>query len=162
MNTKLIIGMVGFFIIALLVSACKAPAEQPAAPKLIPELPAAEETVDTIDTSSATESNSNEYTVEITADGFNPDVLVLSAGNTVNFVNTYSVHSWPASAVHPTHRAYPGSDINKCNSVERSSIFDACTRLERGESYSFIFNERGSWKYHDHLNPTHTGTIVVE
>jgi len=31
-----------------------------------------------------------------------------------------------------------------------------------GESWSFKFDEGGTWKYHDHLNPGATGMIVVE
>ena len=100
--------------------------------------------------------------VEVNADGFNPSSVTITAGETVTWVNRHSVHSWPASAMHPTHRMYPGSDINKCQSTERSLIFDACQRLEQGESYSFMFYEKGTWRYHDHLNPTHSGTVVVE
>ncbi len=164
MNTKLIVGIVGILALMLLVSACtKTPTGQAVAPKIAPEVPAVRDVADTAaEAEAASESNTNEHTVEITSDGFNPSVLVVSSGTTVTFVNAYSVHSWPASDAHPTHRAYPGSDINKCNSVARNSIFDACTRLEQGESYSFTFNERGSWKYHDHLNPRNTGTIMVE
>lgn len=100
--------------------------------------------------------------VEITSGGFSPSSVTVKAGETVTWVNKHTVHSWPASAMHPTHRMYPGSDINKCQSTERNLIFDACQRLEEGESYSFTFYEEGSWRYHDHLNPTHYGTVVVE
>jgi len=33
--------------------------------------------------------------------------------------------------------------------------------LAEGESYTFIFNEAGNWRYHDHLRSSLTGTIVV-
>jgi len=62
--------------------------------------------------------------------------------------------------MHPTHTVYPGSDVKKCGSDE--SIFDACKGLEQGESFSFTFNEIGSWGYHDHLRASTTGKIVVE
>src|SRR3989344_2395368 len=63
---------------------------------------------------------------------------------------------WPASASHPSHTVYPttGGCIG--------STFDACKGLAQGESFDFTFNEAGEWKYHDHLNPGRTGTIIVE
>ncbi|MDP3735588.1 MAG: hypothetical protein Q8R39_04135 [bacterium] len=67
--------------------------------------------------------------------------------------------------MHPTHKLYPGSDIKKCGTLqggEKNAMFDACGAVTPGASWSFTFTELGSWKYHDHLNPLHTGTIVVE
>ena len=101
-------------------------------------------------------------TIEITSSGFSPKTIVILQGEKITFINKGSELSWPASAVHPTHKAYPGSDINKCNTAEESKIFDACRGLKQGESYSFTFNEKGSWKYHDHLNIGPWGEIVVE
>jgi len=98
--------------------------------------------------------------IKITANGFEPKTLTVKAGDTVTFVNEDSDKHWPASAMHPTHTVYPGSDVKKCGSDE--SIFDACKGLEQGESFSFTFNEIGSWGYHDHLRASTTGKIVVE
>ncbi|MEK6837097.1 MAG: cupredoxin domain-containing protein, partial [Nanoarchaeota archaeon] len=104
----------------------------------------------------------NTNTVEITSTGFTPDALTIKAGETVVFVNNDALEHWPASAVHPTHTVYPGSDISKCGSAAAATIFDACKRLDLGDSFNFVFNEKGSWKYHDHLNPSLRGTVVVE
>ena len=108
------------------------------------------------------EETIEENTIEITSSGFSPSSLTVSQGDKITFINRGSSLSWPASAVHPTHRAYPGSDINKCNTAEEKNIFDACRGLKQGESYSFTFNDKGSWKYHDHLNTGSFGEIVVE
>ncbi len=97
-----------------------------------------------------------ENTIEITASGFAPNTLTVSAGTIVTFINKDSQQHWPASAVHPTHSAYPES--GGCI----GSKFDACKPLAQGESFSFTFNEKGTWKYHDHLNPAMTGTIIVQ
>lgn len=102
-----------------------------------------------------------EYTIEITSSGFSPKTLDIKKGDTVTFINKGSSNSWPASVIHPTHLAYPGSDINKCGTEEEVNIFDACRELGNGETYSFTFNEIGSWSYHNHLNPSKTGTIIV-
>ncbi len=56
---------------------------------------------------------------------------------------------------------YPGSNIEKCDASEPSKIFDACKGLSKDESYSFIFNEKGNWDYHDNLNSNLKGTLTV-
>ena len=100
-------------------------------------------------------------TITITSSGFSPSTLNVNIGDRVTFTNLGSSQSWPASNIHPTHTVYPGSGISKCDGAEESNIFDACRGLRQGESYSFTFNEAGSWKYHDHLNPGSGGTIIV-
>ena len=99
--------------------------------------------------------------VEITSSGFSPSSLEIKVGDTVRFVNKDSKPHWPASDIHPTHTVYPNSDIKKCGTSEEQNIFDSCKGLNEVESYSFIFNEKGSWKYHDHLSSRIKGTIVV-
>lgn len=101
------------------------------------------------------------YTVEITSNGYSPKELVVNKGDRVTWINTNSASHWPASAMHPTHTVYPGSGMEKCGTSEQDEIFDACKELKVGESWSFVFNEVGSWKYHDHLNVANTGTITV-
>ena len=102
----------------------------------------------------------DKVTIKITSSGFEPKTLTFKTGTTVTFVNEDSNKHWPASAMHPTHTIYPGSDIKKCGSGQ--TIFDACGGLGKDESFSFTFNEKGSWKYHDHLRSSSTGTIIVE
>jgi len=97
-----------------------------------------------------------ENTVEITSSGFSPNTLTITAGDTVAFVNKDTNSHWPASAVHPTHTLYPES--GGC----LGSTFDACKGLAQEEAFSFKFDQKGTWKYHDHLNPGLTGTIVVQ
>lgn len=100
--------------------------------------------------------------IEITESGFLPQIITINKGDTVIWTNSISSKSWPASAVHPSHQAYPGSDISKCNTAKENVIFDACKGLSQGESYSFTFNEIGSWNYHNHLKSSIQGTIMVE
>ncbi|MEK7536974.1 MAG: hypothetical protein AAB584_00805 [Patescibacteria group bacterium] len=102
-----------------------------------------------------------EYVIDMIDSGFNPAEIVINAGNTVRFINQSSQGHWPASAVHPTHEFYPGSSISKCNSPGSMTIFDACRGLQKGESFSFTFNEKGTWPYHDHLAPSAKGKIIV-
>jgi len=101
------------------------------------------------------------YTVHMDADGFNPDRLKINQGEQVTFENVDTKLRWPASNIHPTHTVYPGSDIAKCGTAEMETMFDACRGLEPEEEFTFIFNEPGRWRYHDHLRPQATGEIVV-
>lgn len=101
-------------------------------------------------------------TVTYSDSGYSSSTVTIKRGDTVVFEDKSSRMMWTASAVHPTHKAYPGSDIAKCGISEQSGIFDACKAYGSGESWEFRFNEQGTWKYHNHLQPNHTGTIIVE
>ena len=101
-------------------------------------------------------------TVTYTDSGYSPREATISQGGTVTFKNQSSREMWPATAIHPTHTIYPGSDIQKCGTSEDSRIFDACKGVAPGESWSFRFREEGSWGYHDHLQTSNTGKIIVE
>ena len=89
-----------------------------------------------------------------------PDVIHVYPGSKVVWVNEDDAF-WPASNLHPTHTAYPGSGITKCHTSERNSIFDACEALGPGAEYSFVFHNPGKWRFHDHINPRATGTVIV-
>ncbi len=134
------------------------PEERPSPPQLAPEPAAAEvEETEVVEDSTVT---ATEAVVEITASGFNPATVTVAAGGSVTWVNKDTARHWPASAVHPTHRVYPQS-TGACPAIGGSD-FDACKGLQPDEDYTFTFAERGSWKYHDHLNLQLTGTVVVE
>lgn len=87
-------------------------------------------------------------TITYTDSGFSPTTLTIKSGDTVVFKNNGSKDFWPASAIHPTHTIYPE--------------FDAKKGIAPGATYSFTFTRIGSWKYHNHLNPSLTGTITVQ
>ncbi|MDI6734537.1 MAG: hypothetical protein QMD50_03590 [Patescibacteria group bacterium] len=99
-----------------------------------------------------------EETLEIiyTDAGFAPQTLTTKQGRVVTFKNLSSSKLWPASANHPTHEVYPTT--GGC----LGSTFDSCRSLASNDTWSFRFDIPGTWGYHDHLNPTKTGTIIVE
>ena len=86
--------------------------------------------------------------VKLTDNGFEPHTLTINSGETVKFENDSSDDAWVASNVHPTHLLYPGFDEKK--------------PMVHGGSYSFTFTKVGRWGYHNHLEPTVQGTIVVK
>ena len=91
-----------------------------------------------------------------------PDTVHVSVGQEVVWVNEDRERLfWPASHIHPTHTVYPGSDIQKCGTDEQEGIFDACEDLPHGAEYSFVFTKTGQWRFHDHINPQATGTVIV-
>src|SRR3989344_2385805 len=98
--------------------------------------------------------------VVITDTGFEPDFVSVHSGSMVVWINNGNKTHWPASDFHPTHSIYPGSDINKCERGE--NILDACKGLEKEESFSFIFDQTGTWGIHDHLNPGFLMKVKVE
>lgn len=87
-------------------------------------------------------------TVEINDTGFMPATVRVKAGTTVTFVNNGQALHWPASAPHPAHTDLPE--------------FNAKKGLATGEEYAMMFDKVGTWRFHDHLNPTMTGSVVVE
>ncbi|MDD2487790.1 MAG: hypothetical protein PHS92_05490 [Candidatus Gracilibacteria bacterium] len=114
------------------------------------------------DTSKIDKSKSVPYIINITKDGFSPSNLNINVGDTVNFLNTDDSSHWPASDTHPTNAQYPGSGVEKCGTADQSNIFDACKGLIKNEIFSFTFKEKGTWKYHDHLDSTKFGSITVK
>jgi plastocyanin len=86
--------------------------------------------------------------VTITSTSFSPATLTIKAGDSVTWTNSdtklHAVNSDP----HPAHTLYP--DLNDVSNISA------------GQSKSFTFTTAGTYKYHDHLNPTLTGTVIVE
>lgn len=103
-----------------------------------------------------------EHTVVYSEAGYAPKELTIKKGERVTFRNESSKETWPASAMHPSHAAYPGSSIGKCGTAEEDTIFDACRGLKQGEEWSFIFDQVGTWGYHDHMNSSMYGKIMVQ
>lgn len=97
----------------------------------------------------------SESIITYTDNGYSPADINIKAGETVTFKNKSSKNMWPASAKHPTHEIYPTT--GGC----LGSTFDACKAVPPGQSWSFKFDIKGTWKYHDHLSPTYFGSILV-
>lgn len=102
------------------------------------------------------EAGTQTVVVTYTDAGYSPADISIKNGDRIIFQNNSSRAMWTASAFHPSHRAYPttGGCIG--------SSFDACAGIQPGESWAFTFNVSGTWKYHNHLLPAHTGSVVVE
>lgn len=81
-------------------------------------------------------------------DGYEPNTVTLKAGQAVRFVNKSSGNRWPASNIHPTHELYPEFDPKK--------------ELKPGETWTFTFHNKGTWRMHDHIFSYMKGIITVK
>lgn len=95
-------------------------------------------------TTSATQSTTM---VSITSNSFSPKTVTIKIGETVSWTNNDSVNHTVNSAVHPTHQVYPLLNLGL---------------IQPGSQKSLTFPTAGTYQYHDHLNPSLTGTVVVQ
>jgi len=79
--------------------------------------------------------------------GFNPKTVTVKVGTTVTFMNDSSGAMWVASDPHPVHTLLSG--------------FDELNSVRKGGSYEYTFTKVGTWTYHNHMNPSMKGTVVV-
>lgn len=84
-------------------------------------------------------------TITYTNEGFQPATLEVGVGAMVHFVNESDTEMWVASDSHPAHDILPTFD-----------------QFKTGDMFMYIFEEPGTWEYHDHLNPTAVGEIIVK
>ena len=86
--------------------------------------------------------------VSLTNSGFSPSTITISNGDSVTFVNNSSNMMWVASNPHPTHTDLPGFD-------EKQSI-------AQGQSWTYTFSVAGTHGYHNHINPSNKGVVIVQ
>jgi len=88
-----------------------------------------------------------ENIVEITPNGFLPQGITIKTGESVTWQSKDMVDHTVNSALHPTHLEYPPLNLGV---------------IKPGESKSLTFPEAGTYKYHDHLNPSLFGSVTVQ
>lgn len=146
---KIIIAIIGILVIVLGGYLFFKSTYQPVPVNQMPnqQVPSTSETT-TVQSPVVQAPTVKENVVIHTDAGFSPATLRIKKGERVIFKNEGTRSMWVASNPHPVHSDYPG--------------FDAKRTYAKGESYSFSFIYSGNWKYHNHLNPTEGGVIVVE
>lgn len=85
--------------------------------------------------------------ITYTDSGFSPAQVNVKVGDTVTFKNDSESTVQVNSAPHPVHTQFPELNIGS---------------IAAGESRTVTFTTAGTKKYHNHLNPSQNGTIVVE
>lgn len=85
--------------------------------------------------------------VTISATGFSPKTVTIKVGEAVTWTNSDSANHTVNSDPHPTHTIYPSLNLGP---------------IQPGTSKSLTFDKVGTYRYHDHLNPSLTGTVTVQ
>jgi plastocyanin len=105
-------------------------------------------------TNAASNSNatqpSGSVSVSITDSGFTPKSLTVSAGQAVTWTNNDNVVHYVAPNDHPSHQRYSGIWDD-----------DGSGRVGPGDTYRVTISTPGTYLYHDHLDSTLTGTLIV-
>jgi plastocyanin len=86
--------------------------------------------------------------VTVSADSFSPQAVTVSPGTTVKWTVTDSTATHMIAS-----DPYPADNIL---STLKSK------QLGNGATYSYTFNNAGTYTYHDNLHPTVTGTVIVK
>ena len=87
-------------------------------------------------------------TIRYTNHGFVPTQLSVPVGTVVQFVNESDTEMWVASNEHPGHTNLP--------------TFDQFSPSEKNSTYTYTFDQKGIWTFHDHLQPTYDGVVNVQ
>jgi plastocyanin len=90
---------------------------------------------------------SGKSTISLASSGFEPVIINVKKDTLVSWINNSSEEAAIASDPHPAHTAYPPLNLGKFPS---------------GNSISLIFDKAGTYKYHNHFNPSQKGTVIVE
>ena len=85
-------------------------------------------------------------TITVTKTGFTPKTLTVKTGTRVVWLNQDAGLVSINSAVHPTHKVYPPLNLGS---------------FGNGSSVQLEFKTPGTYSYHNHFNPSQTGTVEV-
>jgi|SRR5581483_870457 len=86
-------------------------------------------------------------TVTLTSSGFEPATVTVSSGTIVIWVNKSGEPGTVNSDPHPTHNLWPFLNLGE---------------FKDGSSVQVKFDKAGIYTYHNHLNPSQKGTVVVQ
>lgn len=86
-------------------------------------------------------------TITYSSNGFSPSTLTVKAGSDITIKNTSSSPLDFESDPHPQH-----TDNTELN----------VGTIASGQSKTFTVTTKVTWGYHNHLNPSDTGTIIVQ
>lgn len=94
-----------------------------------------------------TEPNNPIVDIILTDSGFAPREITVKAGTRVIWRNSSGKTATVSSDEHPTHRLYPFLNLGE---------------FADGLAIQVVVEKAGKYSYHNHLNASETGTIIVE
>lgn len=89
----------------------------------------------------------NENMIDLTDAGYSPSTITIAVGDVVTWTNKSAGTATVSSDDHPTHTKYAPLNLGK---------------FEPGSTHSLNFDTAGTYTYHNHLNATQVGTIIVK
>lgn len=92
-------------------------------------------------------SQPSQGTITLTASGFSPATLTIKKSVTVTWINQSGQDATVDSDPHPLHTDYPPLNLGT---------------FSDGQVLLLTFPKSGTYGYHNHLNPSERGTIIVE
>jgi plastocyanin len=98
-------------------------------------------------TSTTSSTPSGQVNVTLTPSGFDPQTVTIAKGTKVIWINKSGQTATVNSDPHPIHTAYPPLNLG---------VFSD------GSSLSLVFDQPGTYGYHNHLNPSEFGKIIVK
>ena len=144
---KVIIAVVAILVIGLGIFALTRPDKDEAASSA--STTQSTQVDDDTDTSTTTPGSETANSVTITfANGeFSPSSVTLNAGDTLKVVNNSSKSVEFSSDPHPSHTNNPELNIGD---------------IEPGKTASITVKNKGTWGYHNHLDASQTGTVIIK
>ena len=100
-----------------------------------------------ISTPAMQDKTASSTAVTLTAAGFAPQVITVKVGTKVVWTNKSGQMATVNSDPHPIHTAYPPLNLG--------SFSDS-------QSLSLVFDKAGKYGYHNHLDASENGTVIVE
>lgn len=88
-----------------------------------------------------------ERKVDVTKTGFEPEELRIKKGTKAVWENKSGGVANVSSTPHPIHSDFPFLNLGN---------------FEDGSSVEVVFEKAGTYTYHNHLNSSQTGTVIVE
>lgn len=97
--------------------------------------------------SSSTTPSGSEAVITYSDSGYSPSSVTVKAGDKVIIKNASSRSMQFDSDPHPVHTANPELNVGS---------------VPPGQEMSFVVDTKGTFGYHNHLNASQKGTIIVE
>ena len=98
-------------------------------------------------TSSSTSASTAAATITYGSNGFSPGTVTLKSGQTLAITNSSNQEIQMDSDPHPTHTDNPELNVGS---------------IAAGQTKTVTLTKVGNWGYHNHLDPSQTGRIVVQ
>lgn len=95
----------------------------------------------------ATTPTAGETVITYSNGGYSPSSVTVKSGDTVVIKNTSTRNMQFDSDPHPAHTINPELNVDE---------------VAPGQSQSFVVDTTGTFGYHNHLNSSQKGTIIVE